>query len=106
MRSKNPAIWAGSGLPIAAGTNGKLIAAHPCRPARTNGSHHWSAHDHGQLSRGSGVASACRRREGHVAMDRARPSPGGRVIAAIKKPGDLGWQRIAHSSYNQNDFSF
>ena len=28
-------------------------------------------------------------------MDRARPSPGGRVIAAIKKPGDLGWQRIA-----------
>jgi hypothetical protein len=39
-------------------------------------------------------------------MDRARPSPGGRVIAAIKKPGDLGWQRIAHSSYNQNDFSF
>jgi hypothetical protein len=28
-------------------------------------------------------------------MDRARPAAGGRVIAAIKKPGDLGWQRIA-----------
>jgi hypothetical protein len=29
-------------------------------------------------------------------MDRARPSPGGRVIAAIKKPGDLGWQKLGH----------
>jgi hypothetical protein len=34
-------------------------------------------------------------------MDRARPSAGGRVnrcdqiIVVIKKPGDLGWQRIA-----------
>jgi hypothetical protein len=30
-----------------------------------------------------------------TAKDRARPSAGGRGIAAIKKPGDLGWQRIA-----------
>jgi hypothetical protein len=50
----------------------------------------------GQEVRGTGeTTSAHRRGERDVALDRAGPSPRGRVIVAIKKRGYVGWPRIA-----------